>query len=377
VTDSAGNSPQPSQQSIPLALEIGWTMAVLYGVAGPQPAGNRPPPTGLPTEHELDPANRTALEQDRVNALLARLKGLVPDTGNKVQTIALNTSADDAQTGEAGADAKAPNDNQKSLTASNLTILEWLACAGRDFGLAYQLGRSLRDTSSPGEGLVTQLSRSRVSIIQEWLSTLQTWLPGDAAAIVSVSVGRWSDFVSTIFDPSTPGGLRRGQSQADATAAVTSSLLAQGDAWIDLLTGAESSQKLLTPEGYVATGEAALGRTARIVRRIVAHYWYVLVILAAALGAVLYFAASGIGGAGRAWTQIAAVASALGITWKGIATAVARFSEQAEQPIYDLEKIDALAWAVTTFPASVKVDRAGGKALRRSGIVPPGPMGGR
>jgi hypothetical protein len=366
VSDSAGNSPQPSQESIALALEIGWTMAVLYGVAGLRPAGDPPPLTGLPTEHELDPADRMTLEQRRVNALLARLKGLVPDTGNTVQTIALNGSAD----------ASAPNDNQKSLIASNLTILEWLACAGRDFGLAYQLGRSLRDTASPREALVTQLSRFRVSIIQEWLSTLQPYLPGDSAAIVSVSVGRWADFISTVFDPSTPGGLRPGQSEPAAAAATTSSLLAQGDAWIDLLTDAESAQKLLTPEGYVATAEAALGRTARIVRRVVAHYRYVLVILAVALGGVLYFAASGIGGAGRAWTQIAAVASALGITWKGIATAVARISEQAEKPIYDLEKIDALAWAVTTFPAGLKVNRAGGKALRRSGILPPGPMGG-
>jgi len=363
----AGNSLPPSQQSIPLALEIGWTMAVLYGVAGLQPADNQAPLTnGLPTEHELDPADRTALEQDRVNALLARLKGLVPDTGNMVQTIALN----------GGADGNAPNDNQKSLIASNLTILEWLASAGRDFGIAYQLGRSLRDTASPREALLTQLSRSRVSIIQEWLSTLQPYLPGDSAAIVSVSVGRWSDFVSTVFDTSTPGRLRRGQSQPAAEVAVTDSLLAQGDAWIDLLTGAESAQQLLTPEGYVVAGEASLGRTARIIRRVVAHYWYVLVILAAALGGVLYFAASGIGGAGRAWTQIAAVASTLGITYKGIATAVARLSERAEQPIYDLEKIDALAWAVATFPASVKVNRSGAKALRRSGILPPGPMGG-
>ncbi len=424
-----GNSPQPSQTDgnsqlkstgIPLAVEIGWTMAVLYSVVGPQPDNRWPSVTDrLPTEHELLPAERKALEQDRVNALLGRLKGLLPAGADKVSEIRLN-GGDGEQTGAA---ATALNADQKSLTAANLNILEWLACAGRDFGIAYQLGRSLRDTANPPlrrdaarlvqgtqeiqarsqeaakqprgnltaekaekqatlefevrDALVRQLSRSRVATLQEWLSTLEPYLPGDSAAIVSVSIGRWGDLVSTIFDKNTPGGLRRfrGQSQLYVAGELAHSLLPQGDAWLDLLIGAASSQEL-TPEGYVAAGEAALGRTARIVKRIAAHYWFLLAILAVALGGALYFAASGIGGAGRAWTQIAAVASALGVSYKGIASAAARLSAEAEKNIYDLEKIDALAWSVTTFPAELKLNGPGVRALRRSGILPPGPMGG-
>lgn len=40
----------------------------------------------------------------------------------------------------------------------------------------------------------------------------------------------------------------------------------------------------------MAAGEATLGRSARIVRKVAAHYWFVLLILAAAL----YLAAVGI-----------------------------------------------------------------------------------
>lgn len=460
ASSQADPNSQLKSQAVPLAVEIGWTMAVLYRVVEPQPDDNQPSvPDELPTEHELSPEDRKALEQGRVNVLLAQLRKLLPAGADVVADIRLSGSDD----GQASAASPAPdpdhapapnpdnvpalnadnapapdpdhapapnadnapalNADQQTLVDANLKILEWLACAGRDFGLAYQLGRSLRDTANPplrrdrarlaqGEqeiqarnrkaqkqpngnltaamakkqatwefevrdGLVRQLCRPRVATLQEWLSTLEPYLPEDSATIVSVSIGRWSDLVSTIFDKNTPGGLRRfrGQSQLYVAGELAHDLLPQGDAWLDLLIGAASSQKL-TPEGYVAAGEAALGRTARIVKRIAAHYWFVLVILAAALGGALYFAESGIGGAGRAWTEIAAVASTLGVTWKGIATAVARFSKQAEKNIYDLEKIDAMAWSVDTFPAELKLNGSGVRALRRSGILPPGPMGG-
>ena len=215
-----------------------------------------------------------------------------------------------------------------------------------------------------------------MATIKDWLTTLDPDLPDSSARIVSVSLGRWADLISTIFDKRTLGGLRASQSEADVTVELTRALLPQGDAWIDLLTGAESSDRLLTPEGYVAAGEAALSRSARIVKRVAVHYWLVLLIMLAALGGVLYFAASGISGAGRAWTQIAAVATSLGVTYKGIITLVARLSAEAEKPIYNTEKTDAMAWAVTIVPAQLKLTFRGIRALRRSGILPPGPMGG-
>ena len=157
---------------------------------------------------------------------------------------------------------KLANANLKTLTAANFRILKSLACAGREYGIAYQLGRSLRDTANPPprpdavaddqdqkeitaratvikasprwqadpeknkltpeqqdtqagnqakaeaaarDALRHQLARSRVSTLQEWLSTLAPYLTANSAAIVSVSIGRWCDLVSTIFDPNTPG----------------------------------------------------------------------------------------------------------------------------------------------------------------------------
>ena len=47
----------------------------------------------------------------------------------------------------------------------------------------------------------------------------------------------------------------------------------------------------------------------------------------------------------------------------------------AEKPIFTLGETDAMAWAVTTIPANLKVTIRGVHALRRNGIPPTGPMG--
>jgi hypothetical protein len=371
------NSQPPQSGAISLAVEIGWTMAVLFRMAQSASASTPSVTDRLPSEHELSPADRKTLEEIRVNAALAQLGGLLPASPSPQQDVPQVelTSA---------AEAAAAQSDTDILVQANLQILEWLAPAGRDYGLAYQLGRSLRDTTDPPlppdgaarDALLAQLSRSRVSVIQEWLSTLLPYLPANSATIVSVSIGRWSDLISAIFDKNAPGRLRRGQSEAAVAGTLIKSLLPQGDAWINLLVGAESSQGLLTPEGYVAAGEAALSRSARIIKKIAGHYWFVLLILAIALGAFLYFAASGLRGAGRAWTQIFAVVSVITAAVRGVVTAVARFSGQAEKPLFGLEEIDAMAWAVTTLPTGLKLDAAGVRALRRAGIPRSGPMGG-
>ena len=413
-------------------------MAVLFGELRPD---LDEPNDRLPTEHELPPDQRIELEIGRVNSLLHRLGALLPENPNT----------------EVPRVAPAPAGRfHEDLEKTNLDILKWLACAGREFGLAYQLGRSLRDTANPPlriakstgdagthdaeradadsalltaawkkeiaarastiqtaksreaqpimanlrdatkvevesadaqalqevavaarDAVTKQLSRSRVSKLQEWLSILAPRLPADSAAIVSASIGRWCDLVTTVFDPKSPGRLRRfgSQSQWDVAFELLYSLLPQGDAWLNLLVGAESADGLLTPEGFVAAGEAALGRTTRIVRKIVIHYWFALVILIAVLAGVLYIAAQDLSGAGKAWTQIAAVAGALGFTTKRIGTTMARLSKNAEKPIFGIEKIDAMAWAVTSIPAELKLNNRGVRALRRSGIARSSPLG--
>jgi len=413
---TASTSPKQETEAIPVAVDIGWTMAVLFGQLENALINYRIPVNDrLPTEHELGKDERIDLELQRLKTLLARLEGLFPaNLGRTLTKIPL-------------APGNAPPD-KPTLNQAHLEILRWLACAGREYGIAYQLGRSLRDTAAPplrdhgpvdsaaqadlnarvaelektrecppaqGEtpqeaaqnraglelqardAMVKQLERLRVARLQDWLSTLASYLPDNSGPIVSASLGRWSDVITAIFVSGPPGKLRKSASPPSLSVAaeLTYALLPQGDAWVNLLVGAESSDGLLTPEGLVAAGEAALRRTARIVRKIAWHYWFVLVVLVAAVAAAVFFAARDLAGASRIWTQIAAVAGGLGITAKGTTNTMARLSKDAEKTLFGAEKTDAMAWAVTTIPDQLKLSYRGIRALRRSGIPASGPMG--
>ena len=272
------------------------------------------PPDRLPTEHELSSAGRIGLESGRLKALLTRLKSLLEaNSGASIEFPPIDLTNAPKPSRESGQIILETAD-LVTLQTANLDILKWLACAGREYGVAYQLGRSLRDTANPPphpgaaadqgqpeiktrvaeiiaspqwqaeqdkkrlpaearpaeaekqakaeaarQALRHQLARPRASTLQGWLATLAPYLPANTAAIVSVSIGRWCDLVSTIFDPATPGNLRRLQapsklnarsyrapskldarsyqapSQLEVAPELIGSLLPQGDAWINLL----------------------------------------------------------------------------------------------------------------------------------------------
>jgi hypothetical protein len=373
--------------AVPLALDVGRTMATLYGYL---PPGSSPPLRQLPTLHELAETERIDAELVRLESLLNQLSALMatkesphsPDISNLKGAWPLEEMA--------GAGARnlpvIKSTLEAELLTFNLELLESLACASRELELAYQLGRSLRDTANPpieGErttakkmdALKAQLARQRVSKLQQWLATLTPHLPANAAAVVGSSLGKWSNFRITTLDPDAPGQLvPKKNSEDDVAVQMFDALLDQGDIWLNLLTGTESTVGLLTPESYVAAGEAALSRTARIIKRMVFHYWFALMILAFALAGVLTISAVYLGGASKVWTLIAAISGALGVTAKGIGGGVSRLSEQAARPIYRLEEIDAMAWAVTTLP-EVDLNHQGVRILRRNGIEGTGPLG--
>lgn len=85
-----------------------------------------------------------------------------------------------------------------------------------------------------------------------------------------------------------------------------------------------------------------------------------------ALAGVIIIASRDLGGAAKMWTQIAAIASSLGITAKAVANCVVSLGREAESPIYALEKIDVKAWAITMLPENVGLDNPKIRSLRRS-----------
>lgn len=347
--------------AVQLALYAGWTMAVLYGNLQEQPAEL----PELRTVNELQPQQRRELELARLHHLLRQLSG-VPATA------------------PANLSAKIPADggDHDALADLNLAVLEALTASPPDTLLAYQLGRSLRDTVNPplvqavgapqsAPALARQFRRDRIARLQEWLGTLASQLPPHSASVVATSLGRWSEFAAITLGPGSE--LRNGDQAAFETAMCTY-LLPQGDAWLMLLTGARSTAGLLTPEGYVAAGEEALSRSAATARHVLEHYWYWAAIGAATLGGILYLIVSNLGGAAEVWTTIATIGGSLGISANTIASSARRLATEAERPIFAMADEDAMAWAVTTMP-KVDLSNRSVRKLRKAGIAPPANLG--
>jgi hypothetical protein len=341
-----------------LALYAGWTMAVLRGQI---PVPDTQDHTALPTVHELPPPERRAVELARLRRLLERLAEL-PGCAGLTRGDPFLAADDSAFT--------------EGLEGLHLRILQELAAAGLELELAYELGRSLRDTANPprdggpagppAQALARQLTRARVAQLQEWLAALSAEFPPQVGAIVAASLGRWSDFAEVTVGGSAK--MRRGTDEHEFAARMGTYLLQQGDVWLMLLIGARSTKGLLTPEGYVAAGEAALRRSASLIRGVIAHYWAVLVCIAAALGGVLYLAVTELGGAAQAWTSIAAVASALGVSARSVSSTLGRLTAEAERPVLAVEEEEVKAWAITTMPR-VDLTSRGVTQLRKAGVT--------
>jgi hypothetical protein len=350
---------------VQLALYAGWTMAVLYGTI-PPPAANRP--SQLPTVNELVPEQRRELELARLRYLLT---GLLPGFTDGTTISEVPRGDDDHQ----------QRTRRSKLEALNLAILTALTATRPELQLAYELGRSLRDTANPpggGADLGTQLERRRIAKLQDWLVTLSPEFPPLTAAVVAASTGRWSDLAAVTVDTSegtqptgrlpSPLRPRSRRTQAPAAETMYSYLLQQGDIWLMLLIGELQTSGLLTPEGYVSAGEAALRRSGAIARGILRHYWFGLLCVAAALGGTLFLAARYLEGGGKVWTSIACIAGALGISVQTVASTSARLAAEAERPVFAMAEEDAMAWAVTTLPP-LSLDARSVRRLRRAGVA--------
>jgi hypothetical protein len=369
--------------AVQLALEAGWTMAVLYGKIESIPPGKL---LGLPTANELQLADRRKLELERLRHLLKRLAQMpeFSETGLPTQV----PTPDEVEA-----------DLKPALSKLNLEILCGLAEAQSQAQLAYELGRSLRDTANPPDELPAggqptapapsrQFARGRIATLQGWLAALSGELPQQSAAVVAASLGRWSEFVAVTTgtpkaqlknneDAKIAAATAQAKNAGDAekvAAATAKYLLRQGDLWLMLLTGTRTTSGLLSPEGYVAAGELALRRSVAIIRRVLQHYWVALLTVAIALGVILYLSAIYLHGAAQVWTNIAAIAGSLGISARAIASTTARLAAEAERPVFAMAEEDVMAWAITTMPPLRLTPRRARK-LRKAGIAPTSSLG--
>jgi len=378
AADKAGTLPGLGLKPAVLALYAGWTMAVLYGTINGT-AANRL--SELPTVNELAPDQRRELEKTRLRHLLTRL---LPDFEAGLATLQSVPVGDDVDASQPQPRESPHQTRKNALVSLNFQILTALTNTQPDIQLAYELGRSLRDTANPPNGtpsgLATQLSHGRIGKLQEWLATLAPEFPPLTAAVVAGSLGRWSDLAAVTVAGDKPDGARvrrfgrprlpRSDKRETIAEHMVSYLLPQGDVWLMLLIGELETSGLLTPEGYVTAGEAALRRSGKIIRGILRHYWFAVLCVVAALGFTLSLAAIYLHGGSKVWTSIAAIASALGVSGQTIASKSARLTAEAAKPVLAMADEDAMAWAITTLPQG-DLTLSGARQLRRAGVAPP------
>ncbi len=374
--DKAAAPPGLGLKPAVLALYAGWTMAVLYGTINGTGANRL---SELPTVNELAPDQRRELEKTRLRHLLT---DLLSANFPGLATLDAVPVGDDEDAG--AAQQESPRETRKNtLLVLNLQILTALTDTQPEIQLAYELGRSLRDTANPPngtpKGLAVQLSHSRIAKLQEWLATLAPEFPQLTAAVVAASLGRWSDLAAVTVVEDEPAGARvrrlfrprlpRSDKRETIAEQMVSYLLQQGDVWLMLLIGELETSGLLTPEGYVTAGESALRRTGAIVRSIIRHYWFGLLCVLAALFGALFLASRYLEGGGKVWTSIAAIVGACGVSAQTIASTASRLVSEAERPVFAMAEEDALAWAITT-PPPLDLTFTGVRHLRRAGVAP-------
>jgi hypothetical protein len=282
------------------AFQLGWLMGDVTN------ARSGPP---FPVDLEVPPSAGFKAQARQLTALVGGLKLDGVDTS----TVAIKLAE--------GSDAKAQGvEWQPDLAAALVGADSRLAKA---YGLGGQLNRLRNETYSTA--LFTQPWVAAMLVALDGLSTA---LPPHAGRAVANSIRRW-EMLETA--PANPDVL----------------LPAQCDLWRSLLEGEKKGTELLEPKNYLDAAER-LGEKLRDAGRSVLRKlpWLVAVILVLFVGgiALLIF---GSNAGTTAVAGISAVLAALGLTWKGVGTAVGKLAAQVEAPLWGAELDGAITDAAT------------------------------
>jgi hypothetical protein len=310
-------------------------MAGLYRDATRRSTRKPTLPAILPSLNRLSGGKRTEFGIAEVGAGLSRL-GLVganaPSTGELSKTFK-----------DANADA---DDVKRAVYQLHLVILRECNAADRALGKAYELGRALADTCPAqidSRSMAERLNRYRLDELGRWLADLASRLPDHSSRAVRISMARWKIAAkdgesSQLFAQEDLGTVHR-------------ALDRQVQIWRSLLTGEKQAKDMLGTNGYAQ----AVGFAVRDSRRLITSYLWrfapfvllVLALLGAGIWGLLEYE-----DASKVIASAAAVAGALGISWKGVAATLGRAADEIEKPIWAASVDLVVADAITQAPAS-------------------------
>lgn len=328
-----------------VALGLGWTMAELYdhdfvvNAPPPDPAAPGPgdPPLRLPGVSRLTPAQRLEMRLERIDAALAALG----PTFTAAEQTAPTTRAVRAQFTAEQLDLVAA---RRAMRALHVSILAGLTAADAGLGKAYGLGRALADTcqqANDGDALKERFGHYRLENLREWLNDLASTLPDHAAKGVLGSLTRWEAWVANATRVSA-------QEYAPARAPVNAIVRRQGDMWRSVLCGEKDPRDALVPGDYADAATTVARRGFQLGRGVLARYAWIVVLLLAAVVLVVLFVVQN--PTSRVVTSVAAAATVLGITWKGVGSVAEKLLRAVGKPLWGAEVDAAVGDAITFLP---------------------------
>lgn len=354
--------------NVSAAFALGWHMSELYDEHSPRKHRDLPDLPGLGELREQQPLS---LLIDQVAVGVNALEHLVTKAGlDPIDLASLKALTD-----------KTTDDDP--VLATHRRLLTELTAADPRLGTAYGLGRALADSCrEPADlaGLKKELSPYRIANLLHWLDDLVTALPAHAGHSVATSLGRWSD---ALYPPTNRAAAatrnpwkklqswrqrRRRPKPLDATDAdkvdeAVKALRRQGELWRALLSAEKRGQDMLEIDNYLDAGNEIAHRMAGIVRRAVWKMPLLTFIVGALVGVGIWLLSEG--NSGHLVAGATSVLAGLGLTWKGLGTALGQLAGKLEQPLWGAVLDDAIADAITLLPDN-KAEDGGRREVARS-----------
>jgi hypothetical protein len=324
------------------AFTVGWYLAVLYDL---RELPQAKPDDGVQPDH-LPGARGDMSDHERLMACLARAEVALSHTGvdrppslSRVEEVVGDPSC-------------CRHRRREALCVCYRELRNLLAGSDTALLTAFSLGQALGDTYRlphvhDAETLRSQFRFYRIKGICDSLSDLDQALPPDSAAAVRHSLESWREWVGDTF------GTEKAPIERDFDDHCANLLLEQAEITRRLLAGEQAAKDLLGPDDYVAAASLLLHRSRGIAAGFVREWWITLSLIctttiAAVLVAILYAPSE----ATKAVAVIAAIAGALGLSWKAVGATLGRTLSRVEAELWKVVVRETIGEAATKAPAA-------------------------
>jgi hypothetical protein len=321
---------------------LGWLMAELFDAQRQESVTVRQPPFNgtvqLPLVAELDQADRHRFLMSLLHDLLVPFSSLSHEAVKAASAaVAAHASLYKAE-----------------LRALHLSLLDRLADDQEQLS-AYQLGLALSDmcwVPSKGGGpddFIAMFSRGQIAALKGLLDGAGAAIPPDSAAVVGKSLENWQEWVDVNAPKMKLGTVAAWTRDANP---VLHALRMQGAAWHSVLI-ADPDVTVQPALAAWAHAASAAARAARVVTfTILRRFWPVVVLMAAALGGLLYLVISTLSGTGEVWASLVTVATFVGGGTLGVGSGVSAAFSGVSYEAWSAAKLEAQAWNITWLPAT-------------------------